>query len=136
MVAISAEYSDKKAAQVYQISIGLAAQGKLSEAIISLQAASAILPSESTWRTRMVVAAQLLRMRQEQLTSLPSIKNNTHLSLAANYIKHHPHPEVSQIWPVGLLATVFPGAGHAWQGRWNDAGVAAMFVWHFLILTL
>ena len=35
-----------------------------------------------------------------------------------------------------ILATIFPGAGHAWQGRWQDAWVAAIMVWPMLILTL
>ena len=39
-------------------------------------------------------------------------------------------------WLPGLLATIFPGAGHAWQERWNDAVVAAIMVWPMLILTL
>ncbi|MDQ6955301.1 MAG: hypothetical protein Q9M20_07640 [Mariprofundaceae bacterium] len=126
----------ESAAQVYQVSIELAAHGKRSEAIVALQAASGVLAKEAIWRTRMLAAAQLLSMQQKQLTQLPILENNAHLTLAANYIKNHPQPEAAKVWIVGLLAAIFPGAGHAWQGRWNDAAVAALFVWPLLILTL
>jgi len=122
--------------RVYQQSLNLAVQGKLSEAIVALQAASAMLPQENIWRKRMLAASILLRMRDKQTVILPVSKQNNYLQLASVYVQTHPQSETMRIWPVALLASILPGAGHAWQGRWRDAGVAALFVLPLLILTL
>ena len=125
---------------VYQQSLLLASQGKLDQSIIALQAASAVLPQGDIWRERMLAASLLLTMQKQQLTQLvplAAIKhNNNYLKLAGAYLQENLRPEAIQIWPAALLASIFPGAGHAWLGRWHDAGVAALFVWPLLLLTL
>ncbi len=121
---------------VYQQSVYMAAQGQLSQSIIALQAASAVLPKGEVWRDRMLVAAILLQMREQQSTQLQARESNDYIILANRYIEKQPKPQVDTIWPVALLASILPGAGHAWQGRWRDAGVAALFVWPLLLLTL
>jgi len=121
---------------VYQQSIHMASQGQLSQAIIALQAASAVLPKGDVWRDRMLVAAILLQMREQQSAQLQARESNDYITLANRYIEKHPKPQVDTIWPVALLASIFPGAGHAWLGRWHDAIVAAALVWPLLILTL
>jgi len=121
---------------VYQQSLLLASQGKLEQSIIALQAASAVLPQGDIWRERMLAASLLLAMQKQQLTQLAPIKDNNYLKLADSYQQGNLQPQAIQIWPAALLASIFPGAGHAWLGRWHDAGVAALFVWPLLLLTL
>jgi hypothetical protein len=61
--------------------------------------------------------------------------NNQYDMLMSNWLKQHPIPAVEDSIMPGLLAAIIPGSGHAWLGRWGDAGVAAMLVWPLLILT-
>lgn len=121
---------------VYQQSLLLASQGKIDQSIIALQAASAVLPQGDIWRERMLAASVLLTMKRQQLLQLSLIKHNNYLKLADTYRQTNSQPQPTQIWPVAFLASIFPGAGHAWLGRWHDAGVAAAFVWPLLMLTL
>jgi len=130
--ALAAEHAQR----VYQQSIGLAAQGEVSKAVVALQAASAVLPHENIWHERMLTAAALLAMQKHQQMELPKIESNTYQKLAEAYIQAHAGIEPVSIWPVAMLAVIFPGAGHAWQGRMRDAGVAALLVWPLFILTL
>ena len=129
-------HASEASRQVYQQAVQLAVQDKSDQAIVALQAASAVLPMRDAWKTRMQTAAILLQLKGQQSTQLPSDLGNEYLLLAAAYAQSRPQPEVTQTWPVGLLAALLPGAGHAWLGRWHDAGVAAAFVWPLLILTL
>jgi len=121
---------------VYKQSLLLASKGKVNQSIIALQAASAVLPQGDIWRERMLAASLLLGMQKQQLTRLVPIKHNNYLKLVDAYRQAHAKPQATQTWPVALLASIFPGAGHAWLGRWHDAGVAALFVWPLLLLTL
>jgi len=128
--------ANDNARQVYQQSISLAAQGKLSESIVALQAAQVLLPASDIWRERMVAASVLLSMQSQQATHLNNVERNDYLMVASGYVKTQPLNIQTRIWPVTILAVVMPGAGHAWQGRWQDAGVATLFVFPLLILTL
>jgi len=122
--------------QVYQQSMSLAAQGKLSESIVALQVAHALLPAGDIWRERMLAASTLLLMREKQAINLPVTDKNNYLTLADAYVQTHALAAKARTWPVAVLATIFPGSGHAWLGRWHDAAVAALFVLPLLILTL
>jgi hypothetical protein len=122
--------------RVYKQSLLLASQGRVSDAVIALQAASAVLMIEDIWRERMLAASVLLIMQKQQTTQAASVGRNNYLKLADVYRQTNLQPQPIQVWPVALLASIFPGAGHAWLGRWHDAGVAALFVWPLLLLTL
>jgi len=126
---------NQSAARVYQQSMVLAAQGNISESIIALQAASSVLSKEDIWQQRMIAASVLLAARKAQVSQWNTIEDNHYLQLATAYAQAHPQPEAVRVWPAALLASIFPGAGHAWLGRWHDAGVAALFVWPLLLLT-
>ncbi len=126
----------QSAKQVYQHALHLAAQGKPSQAILALQVAHSLLPSSNIWQERMLAASELLSLKEKQGSNLPIAKQNSYLNLAQSYLKTHPFTIKDDAWVVGTLATLCPGAGHAWQGRWQDAGVAALFVFPLLILTL
>lgn len=123
--------------QTYKQAISMAASGHNKEAIALLQGAVAVLPAGDIWRERMALAAILMDMRQHQDFELAKFNNSSaHTRLADAYLKGHARPEVSDSWLPGVLASIFPGAGHAWQGRWRDALVSAIMVWPMLILTL
>jgi len=126
-------------AVVYHASIEMAAKGELNNAILSLQAASAVLPEGDIWRERMVGALALLQMRKNQEVTTGWFPRNMYAMLSFGYIRDNPIPanaKSASAWITGLLAAVFPGAGHAWLGRWHDAGVAAFMVWPLFLLTL
>ncbi|MDQ6968858.1 MAG: hypothetical protein Q9M14_09270 [Mariprofundaceae bacterium] len=135
ILPLQAQAADTAAQKVYQVALHKVVEGKPLQAIAALQAGSALLPKEAIWRERMQAAAILLRMQHQQSSAL-SFEHNNYLNLALSYIKANPKPAVDQVWPVALLATVLPGAGHAWLGRWHDALVAAGLVWPLLMLTL
>jgi len=126
----------EQAEHVYQISMNLAAQGKLSQSITALHAAAAVLPEADIWRERMLAAASLLAMQKIQGLQQTTTEENNYSRLAEAYIKAHAKPKYRSVWPAALLATIMPGSGHAWLGRWGDALTAALFVWPLLILTL
>jgi len=97
------------------------------------------LRGQGIWRERMQAAGALLEMRKRQVMKPPltfnPAPNSSHAGLMDQYIHHHPSPELVKAWIPGLLATLFPGSGHAWLGRWHDAAVAAILVWPMLLLT-
>jgi len=124
-----------KAAQVYHQSLVLAAQGKTQQAVVALQAASRVLAKQDVWQARMQAAAALLQMQKTQSKAIPKTERNDYLAMASAYVRGHQKPEATAIWPAAVLATLLPGAGHAWLGRWHDTLMAACFVWPFLCLT-
>ncbi len=129
---------------VWQEVMALAASGHDAEAVAALRAGAWLAASEG-WRARMRSAAALLAMREAarrgRLHAAGPAENaaaglrGVHRMLAARWLKAHPAPEAAPSWPAGLLAALLPGAGHAWLGRWRDAGVAAMLTWPMLLLT-
>ena len=123
-------------AEAYRQALSLAAQGHESEALASFAAAAEILPSEQPWRVRMEAAHQLIQMKLELQTQVTTNGSNPHLALSSAYAASNNPPEPGSTWPAATLATLFPGAGHALQGRWSDAVTAALMVWPMLILTL
>lgn len=123
-------------AEAYRQALNLAVQGHESEALASLSAAIEVLPEEQSWRIRMVAAHELILMKQGFKTSLSDKNANLHLTLSSAYVGSNNPPESGSIWPAAILATLLPGAGHALQGRWNDAMTAAFMVWPMLLLTL
>jgi len=124
---------------VYRQAVQLAAQGQDGEAAAMLAGAVNTLRGQDIWKERMLAAAALLDMRKGQAMKPPLTFNpasdSIHAELAEQYIHTHPEPEQVHVWIPGLLATMFPGSGHAWLKRWHDARVAAMLVWPMLILT-
>jgi len=133
-VAIAAE---SPARQVYGDAIELAATGHDSDAVARLQGAAAMLAADDIWAERMELAAGLIGMRRQQAMMFSPVKHpSSHAALAAAYLKQIPGPETTNDWVSGILATVLPGAGHGWQGRWRDALTAALMVWPMLLLTL
>ncbi len=123
--------------EVYEQAIVMAASGHEKEAIAHLQGAAAVLSVGDIWQERMALAAMLIDMRQHQNFKPKQFNDrSTHARLAGAYLKEHTRPEVKNSWLPGVLATIFPGAGHAWQGRWRDAWVAAIMIWPMIILTL
>ncbi len=124
-------------ASAYRQAIDSAAQGDDRTAVATLNALKDVSPVQSLWRQRIVAAQQLMRMRMAQQTTFPFQPGpNPHLSLASAYAVNYPLLQDARRWPATLLAVVAPGGGHAWQGRWKDAGMAALMVWPMLILTL
>ncbi|MDQ6972742.1 MAG: hypothetical protein Q9M30_08840 [Mariprofundaceae bacterium] len=120
------------ASDAYRQAIALAAQGRDAEAIAMLAGAGAMAPE--VWRDRMQAAAGLLGMRRERAGVL-SPTDSLHAALLAAYSRQHAPPVAANAQLVGVIATVFPGAGHARLGRWHDAGIAALMVWPLLLLT-
>jgi len=137
LMLLTASVSQAGPEQVYQQSLQLAANGRDAEAIAALQAAAAVLPDQHAWKVRMLAAATLLDVKRHRLEQLPVQADNiTNLSLASGHARANPLPQAEASWPAMMLAVLLPGAGHAWQGRWRDAGVVAMLVWPMLLLTL
>jgi len=135
LVAVSDSYADSAAS--YRQAVNLAAQGDDKAALATLHALSDVLPAGDIWRQRIEAAGQMIGMRVTQQTQFPArFTPNPHLALASAYASSHPLLPDARRWPATALAVVLPGAGHAWQGRWKDAGMAAMMVWPMLILTL
>ena len=123
--------------QAYEQAMAKASSGHNNEAVAHLQGAASALPAEHIWQERMALAALLIDMRRHQGFKLTKLNHaSAHARLTEAYLKKQTRPEVKDSWLPGLLATIFPGAGHAWQSRWNDAVVAAIMVWPMLILTL
>ncbi len=137
LLCAGAAWADDAAA-VWREAMSLAAHGHDAEAVAALRA-GARLAGDEGWRARMASAASLLAMREqarrgEMRVSAPALRG-AHRLLAAQWLAAHPAPESGPVWPAALLAAILPGAGHAWLGRWRDAGVAAMLTWPMLILT-
>jgi len=124
-------------AEAYRMAINLASQGQEQQSITTLSALIETQPSQSNWRERMLAAKQLIGMKTERQTNFPAQSiPNPYISLASTYASSHPLFNETDTWPTALLATLFPGAGHAWLGRWHDARTAALMVWPMLLLTL
>jgi len=133
----SVALAESPAANVYKGAIELAAAGQPDAAVERLAAAAEMLPGESVWRARMILASSMIRMRAHQQVELPKLQGfSAYVSLASAYLQNNPPPQEESNWVVTLLATLLPGAGHAWLGRWHDAMVAAFLVWPMLLLTL
>ncbi len=128
--------------QVWQESMRLAQEGQDGQAIAVLN--GALLQSNeenSVWSQRFDMAKRLLELRlhakvHSEYGTLDTTSNNQYMLLLQGWLDKHPKPEVEESIIPGLLAAILPGTGHAWLGRWGDAGVAAMLVWPLLILTL
>jgi len=123
--------------EAYRMAINLAAQGQEQHAITTLSALLETLPPQSIWHERMLAAQQLINMKAEQQIVIPSQHPlNPYLKLASTHTASKPLLVETTIWPAAMLATLLPGAGHAWLGRWHDARTAALMVWPMLLLTL
>ncbi len=113
-----------------------AKQGQLSQAADMLRGAAATLPEGDPWRARMRSAAELLAMRAAQRTLPEQPLSGAHAALAQRYLSSHPAPEPAETWIAATLATLLPGSGHAWLGRWRDALVVVIMVWPMVGLTI
>jgi len=123
--------------EAYQQAIQLAAQNHEHEANAALSTLIEALPHQPVWKERLQAAQQLINMRMDGQTAFPhQTGSNPYLNLASAYANNHPPVYDAKTWPATILATIFPGAGHAWQGRWRDASTAALMVWPMLLLTL
>ncbi len=137
-------YADTAA--TYRQAVQMAAQGDDRGAQARLQAMAGMLPAGNFWRQRAVAAEALITMRMTQQTLFParvpaSVElqqsgPNQYMALASAYASEHQLLPEARRWPAILLAVMLPGAGHAWQGRWRDAGMAAAMVWPMLFLTV
>ncbi len=129
-------------AVVWQQAMQMAAGGNTQQAIAHLSGASGVLSgNDEIWSERMQLAVILLDMRERQAVTAAALDSPvaagwTEVRLVKQYQLTHSEPLQDSLLVPGILAALFPGAGHAWQGRWRDAGVAAMLVWPMLILTL
>ena len=126
--------------QVWQESMKLAQQGQDKQAIAVLNGAMLQAGQPNVWTQRFDMAKRLLKLRYEAKKHSeyrPPLMagNNQYELLMGNWLKQHPLPKVQDSIMPALLASIIPGAGHAWLGRWGDAGVSAMLVWPLLILT-
>jgi len=126
--------------QVWQQSMQLAQQGQDRQAIALLEGAILQSGKSNLWMQRFDIAKRLLKLRRDAKvnstynTLIPNMHNQYDM-LMKNWLSKHPIPTVEESIMPGLLAAMIPGSGHAWLGRWGDAGVAAMLVWPLLILT-
>jgi len=117
----------------YRQAIALAASGQDGQAAAMLRGVAAA--SSGVWQERAATAAKLIEMRRQQDRSQLKISALNGV-LLAQYQQQYVAPQPADTRLVGILATLFPGAGHAWLGRWHDAGIAALMVWPMLLLTL
>ncbi len=126
--------------QVWQESMRLAQTGQDKQAIALLKGAILQAGQPNVWTQRFDVAKRLLKLRYDAKlnstynTLIPK-SDNQYDMLMQTWLAQHSIPEVEDSIMPGLLAAILPGTGHAWLGRWGDAGVAAMLVWPLLILT-
>ncbi len=124
-------------ATAYRHAVNMAAQGDDQAAVASLGTLVETMPMQTVWRQRLLAAQQLIRMRMSHQTLFPAQSGpNQHIALAAAYAVMHPLLQDTKRWPATLIAVMAPGGGHALQGRWHDAGIAALMVWPMLILTV
>ncbi|TLS67309.1 hypothetical protein FE236_10520 [Mariprofundus erugo] len=130
------------AATVWQQAMEQAAAGHDAEAIARLSGALSMMSAsaDDLWYERMQVAVMLLKHRRQQLVTMSLADTVSpqwiEVRLMQQYMQLHPLPEKEHTGMITLLATLVPGAGHAWLGRWHDAGVAFMLVVPMLVLTL
>jgi len=121
------------ASDAYHRAIVLAVEGRDAEAVAML--AGAVETAPEIWGERMRLAAFLLAMRGRLGTELPA-GESLNVALLATYAHTHAAPPPADSRVAGILAALLPGAGHAWLGRWHDAGTSALLVWPILLLTL
>jgi len=126
--------------QVWQQSMQLAQQGQDRQAIAVLEGAILQSGQANVWTQRFDIAKRLLKLRYDAkvnstYNTLMPKQTNQYDMLMQSWLQQHPIPTVEESIMPGLLAAIIPGAGHAWLGRWGDAGVSAMLVWPLLILT-
>ena len=132
---LPASYADS--AFAYRHAVDLAAQGNDRGALTSWQALADALPVQNIWHQRTFAAGQLIAMRMAHQPLFPVQSGpNQYLALASAHAAAHPLLLNATRWPATALAVIVPGAGHAWQGRWKDAGMAIMMVFPMLILTV
>jgi hypothetical protein len=126
--------------QVWQKSMALAQKGQDKQAIAVLDGAILQAGQSNVWTQRFDIAKRLLKLRRDAKvnstynTLIPN-SHNQYDMLMQSWLQQHSIPAVEDSIMPGLLAAIIPGSGHAWLGRWGDAGVAAMLVWPLLILT-
>jgi len=120
------------ASDAYRQGIALAAEGRDGQAVAMLRGVAA--SSSGIWSERAATAARLIDMRLRQDASKLEIASLNGVLLAKYQLLHAP-PQAANGRFAGIFATLFPGAGHAWLGRWRDAGIAALMVWPMLLLT-
>ena len=123
-------------AETYKKAVALAADGKDSEAVARLNGALDVYAVHDVWRERMQSAEALLSMREQRQPRPRFSGQSPQAGLVEAYLRQHPAPVAESSWMPGIFATLLPGSGHAWLGRWRDAGVAALMVWPMLLLTL
>ncbi|MDQ6978872.1 MAG: hypothetical protein Q9M09_01700 [Mariprofundaceae bacterium] len=123
-------------AEAYQQALALAAQGDTRSAIAMLRGAESSLPPSLPIHARIHAAAVLLSMQQHQQQQLPDPQGNFHLILASRLLQHLTPPTTQRSLIPATLGAIFPGAGHAWLGRWHDALTAALLVFPMLLLSI
>ena len=126
--------------QAWDEAMMLAQQGKDGRAIALMQGATLQESTNSIWAQRFSIAMRLLELRSEakhhsKYMGVQLSGQNQYEILMSNWLATHPAPEPADSAIPSILASIIPGSGHAWMGRWGDAGVAAMLVWPLLILT-
>ncbi|MDQ7005105.1 MAG: hypothetical protein Q9N67_09410 [Ghiorsea sp.] len=126
--------------EVWQESMQLAKIGQDRQAIAVLNGAILQSRQSTVWTQRFDIAKRLLMLRLHAKSNssyniLIPKSDNQYDMLMKGWLESHPIPQVEASFMPGLLAAILPGTGHAWLGRWGDAGVAAMLVWPLLILT-
>ncbi len=119
----------------YRQALMMAAAGQNERAVVALKSLEQSSEVGVVWRQRSHAASVLLMLRQQQGRTLDGVDRNPYLRLAASYMAAKAAPKQQNSIVVGL-ASLFPGAGHAIQGRWHDAATAAILVWPMLLLTL
>jgi len=131
-------------AAVWQQAMNMAATGDIHAATAHLAGALSMMPeaTDTLWYQRMQLALLLLEMRAHQRVAAPEMLLRkpadgwTETQLIRHYLDGHTGPATISPTLPGLLGAIFPGAGHAWLGRWHDAGVCAMLVVPMLLLTV
>lgn len=124
-------------AQAYRQALSLAQQGKDAQAVALLTGASMTMSEQDgIWRSRIVTAKALLQMRMQRATNFHVMTPGIEANLVERFLASHPAPKPASPWMAGVVATILPGAGHAYLGRWRDAWTAACLVWPMFALTL
>jgi len=128
--------ADEAERLVYDRALQLAAAGNDTAALEHLAGALPLLRPQGPWQGRFEAAMGLLEMRRHAALRSQLPDGSPESLLVAGYLQQHPAPQPDSAWAAAVLATLLPGAGHAWLQRWHDAGVAALLVWPMLLLTL
>jgi len=123
----------------YRAAMDMAAQGRDREAVARLQGALDALPEGAgpgEWRGWLASAAALLDMRRELRLQPTVTETGAAIERVNGYLATAPPPEQGRPWVAALFGAIFPGAGHAWLGRWRDGVKAATLVWPMFLLTV